>query len=302
MSYTPSLSDSESRDLLDNIAMHPTPEGLMLTLMPAGIMPRLTAWLIDFGIRSVITMVLMAISAFFGTAGVGVLAVGYFLITWLYPVYFEVFRRGMTPGKKNQGIYVCHDDGTPISLPSSMIRNLLRVADFLPFGFAAGALTVMFTPRSQRIGDIVAGTLVVYKQQDNIEKLYKSIYGLIARQPDIVKTTASIIAENTPSSTIIDAASPLFFYPLQLSEQQALVSYSERLGFLSEARQQEIAWALAPLVTTKLHSPQAKKEAVWQAVVQQAMRIQGQEGISGAKLGVELGADSHNSDSSGAGQ
>ena len=281
--------------LIDNIALHPTPEGLMLSLMPAGVMPRVSAWLIDFAIRLAIMVVLGMITAFFGTAGTGILAIGYFLVTWLYPVFFEVYRRGMTPGKKAQGIYVCHDDGTPISLQSSMIRNLLRVADFLPIGFAAGALTVLFTKRSQRIGDLVAGTLVVYQQQNDIEKLYKSVYGLLASQPvsqPPENTNANAASSHSvphisapttlPNSskmpdvqTQFDPASPLFFYPIQLNEQQALVAFSERLAFLSVARQQEIAMALAPLVTVKQSSPQAKKEGITAAVLQKAQMIQG---------------------------
>lgn len=263
--------------LIDNIAKHPTPEGLLLTLMPAGLMPRLWAWLIDLLIRAVIMIIVGMISIFFGTVGTGITAIAYFLISWLYPVYFEVYRGGMTPGKKSQGIYVCHDDGTPISLQSSMIRNLLLVADFLPFGFATGILAIMFTQRSQRIGDIVAGTLVVYKQQDDLEKLYKNVYGYSFGHSNdyaskLLKDTTSINAQNSA----FDRDSPLFFYPLRLNEQQALVSYVERLDFLSEARQQEIAYALAPLVKTQIQTPQAKKHAVQQAVFQKAMMIQGQ--------------------------
>lgn len=273
MPSTPIEFTSEpSVTLIDNIAWHPTPEGLMLTLMPAGIMPRLAAWAIDFAIRAAIMVIVFIVSSIFGTAGTGLLAIGYFLITWLYPVYFEVYREGMTPGKKNQGIYVCHDDGTPVSLQSSMIRNLLRVADFLPMGFAAGALTVMFTRQSQRIGDIVAGTLVVYQQQDNIDFLYKSIYGLLTK-PNVSDENVS----SQPMTSSYDETSPLFFYPLQLNEQQALVSFSERLAFLSNARQQEIAMALAPLITTYPLTSQAKKQAIQQAVLQKARMIQGQD-------------------------
>lgn len=267
-----------STKLIDNIALHPTPEGLMLTLMPAGLMPRLSAWLIDFIIRMIAVIIIGIISAFFGDAGMGVLAIGYFLITWLYPVYFEVYRGGRTPGKKNQGIYVCHDDGTPISLQSSMIRNLLRVADFLPLGFASGALTMMFSQRSQRIGDIVAGTLVVYEQQNDIAKLYKSVYGLVAKIP----SDEAISAASSVSS--FDLASPLFTYPITLNEQQALVSYTERLAFLSLPRQQEIAGVLAPLVITQSPLPEIKKPAVQQAVIHKAMMIQGQDHTLNPKI------------------
>lgn len=275
-STTSSSKGVEKEVLINNIAKHPTPEGLLLTLMPAGLLPRLWAWLIDLLIRAIIIIVIGIIGSFFGEAGSGIIAITYFIITWLYPVYFEVYRSGMTPGKKKQGIYVCHDDGTPISLQSSMIRNLLRVADFLPFAFAAGILTMMFTQRSQRLGDIIAGTLVVYKQQDNLEKLYKSVYGFNFNQLNAQVSNSNPI---TAQDTRFDPASALFFYPLRLNEQQALVAYKERLAFLSTARQQEIAYALAPLVTLFGHTAQtvqAKNAAVQQAVLQKAMMIQGQ--------------------------
>lgn len=262
--------------LIDNIAKHPTPEGLLLTLMPAGLMPRLWAWLIDVLIKAIIIIVVAIISAFFGTAGAGIIAITYFIITWLYPVYFEVYRSGMTPGKKRLGIYVCHDDGTPISLPSSMVRNLLRVADFLPFGFATGILTIMFTQRSQRMGDIVAGTLVVYKQQDDLDKLYKSIYGFSIRRAD---NHADSSLPTDKQQLAFDPASPLFLYPLRLHEQQAMVAYKERLDFLSVARQQEIAYALAPLVKIPVQNAAMQSDqsaAVQQAVLQKAMMIEGQ--------------------------
>ena len=86
----------------------------------------------------------------------------------------------MTPGKKSQGIYVCHDDGTPITLSASMIRNLLRVADFLPFMYLVGVFSVLFNRKSQRIGDMVAGTMVVYGEQDEVAGLFRKVYGVTA--------------------------------------------------------------------------------------------------------------------------
>lgn len=297
---------AETGMLIDNIAKHPTPEGLMLTLMPAGLLPRLWAWLIDLLIRAIIIIVVGIISAFFGTAGTGIIAVAYFIITWLYPVYFEVYRGGMTPGKKKQGIYVCHDNGTPISLQSSMIRNLLRVADFLPFGFAAGILTIMFTQRSQRLGDIIAGTLVVYKQQDNLEKLYKSIYGFDVHQSS---QQASNDIPIDVKNTTFELNSPLFFYPLRLNEQQALVSYVERLDFLSVARQQEIANALTPLVKPSVRPSVANAQiladsaalqqlAVQQAVLYKARMIQG--GVSMPSINISASNSNINNAATGA--
>ena len=81
MPNAPAVASPDSQHLIDNIALHPTPEGLMLSLMPAGLMPRLSAWMIDFGIRMILIIILGVISAFFGTSGAGLLAIGYFLVT-----------------------------------------------------------------------------------------------------------------------------------------------------------------------------------------------------------------------------
>ncbi|WP_230661627.1 RDD family protein [Psychrobacter sp. I-STPA10] len=264
--------------MIDNTAKHPTPEGLMLTLVPAGLLPRCSAWLIDFAIRMVVMLIIYWIGLWFGESGFGFIAIGYFVIYWGYSVFFEVYRHGMTPGKKSRGIYVCHDDGTPISLQASLIRNLLRVADFLPMGFMAGILTVMFNRQSQRLGDIVAGTLVVYREQQDLAKLYQSIYGVTAKDTNVqVDNTANAFTHQAT----FDAASPLFFYPLQLGEQQAMLSLMERLPFLSLPRQQEIASVLSPLVKVTAHgiSHTQEEEACRLAIIERASIIQGKAAI-----------------------
>ncbi|WP_227430334.1 RDD family protein [Psychrobacter sp. I-STPA6b] len=278
--------------MIDNVAKHPTPEGLMLTLVPAGLLPRCSAWLIDFSIRMVIIMIVFWIAIWFREAGMGLFAIAYFLIYWGYSVFFEVYRGGMTPGKKSRGIYVCHDDGTPISLQASLIRNLLRVADFLPIGFMAGIVAILFNRQSKRLGDMVAGTVVVYREQQELAKLYHSIYGIttdnsatsLASHATTNHTTISNNNQNqsgfpnSSNSPSFDSASALFFYPLQLNEQQAMLSFMERLPFLSLPRQQEIASVLSPLIKVtdnRVGQKQSHEEVCRLAVIERASIIQG---------------------------
>lgn len=270
--------------MIDNTAQHPTPEGLMLTLVPAGLLPRCSAWLIDFMIRMLIMFVIFWVGIWFGESGIGFIAIGYFVIDWGYSVFFEVYRDGMTPGKKRKGIYVCHDDGTPISLQASLIRNLLRVADFLPMGFMAGILSMMFNKQSQRLGDIVAGTLVVYREQQDLEKLYQSIYGYTIKTASDQHSNATANqnsahnVNNNNQPDAFDRSSALFFYPLQLGEQQAMLSFIERIPFLSLPRQQEIASVLSPLVKVTangINHTQQKDEACRLAIIERASIIQG---------------------------
>jgi uncharacterized RDD family membrane protein YckC len=139
-----------------------TPEGVLLELRPAGLVPRFSAFFIDFVIRFVLYMILATGLGFAGQFGVGFFMIGLFLIEWFYPVAFEVWRRGATPGKRVMGIAVVEDNGLPVSFASSVVRNLLRFVDFLPFLYGAAIVSMLLTRDFKRLGDLAAGTRVVY--------------------------------------------------------------------------------------------------------------------------------------------
>jgi hypothetical protein len=80
---------------------------------------------------------------------------------FLYDVSFEVLGSGKTPGKRWTGLRVARSGGRPISLVRSAIRNVLRIIDVLPAFYAVGMTAIFVTERNQRVGDLVAGTLVV---------------------------------------------------------------------------------------------------------------------------------------------
>ncbi|KAG1694874.1 hypothetical protein GQR58_006816 [Nymphon striatum] len=124
------------------------------------------AWTIDILIRLAINGVFYAALAFFGKTGLGIALILTFLLEWFYPVYFELFKRGQTPGKKMFNLYVTMDDASPISPGASIIRNLLRFVDFLPLLYGFGFISMLLTKRFQRLGDLVAGTVVLHKSLD----------------------------------------------------------------------------------------------------------------------------------------
>lgn len=96
-----------------------------------------------------------------GWGGFAVTLVG-FAVLWGYFVYFEGFRSGRTPGKRWVGIRVIHDGGHPLTVRGAAIRNLIRLVDLQPaFTWMVGGLAMMIHPRTQRLGDMAAGTLVV---------------------------------------------------------------------------------------------------------------------------------------------
>lgn len=217
--------------MIDNITQHHTPEGTTLELTPAGFVPRLGAWLIDLMIRVFILFVLSLVLSFFLKAGWGLWLILYFLIDWFYPVFFEIYKDGQTIGKKRFGIKVCQDDGMAITWRTSMIRNLLRVADFLPMMFVGAVLCMLFNQQNKRLGDLVSGTLVVY-----VSDAQKSTFDI----PESVPVLPSL--------------------PLHFDEQQAILAFAERHDTLPTDRWYELAAILEPL--THEHQPMKSGEKI----------------------------------------
>jgi uncharacterized membrane protein SpoIIM required for sporulation len=90
-----------------------------------------------------------------------VFIIGQFLILWGYFVAFEALWDGQTPGKRVLGLRVVRNGGGGVDLGASAARNLVRFVDFLPFGYFVGMVSVIANARNQRLGDLVAGTIVV---------------------------------------------------------------------------------------------------------------------------------------------
>ncbi len=151
--------------LLDNCHRVETPEGIDLVLKPAGLVPRALAFAIDLVLRAAILLVLGSLLAMLGQFGAGFGAILLFVVQWWYMVLFEVLNQGRTPGKQWLGLRVVHDDGTPVGWGASLVRNLLRFVDLLPFGYLFGTLSCLAHPSFKRLGDIAAGTLVVHRER-----------------------------------------------------------------------------------------------------------------------------------------
>ncbi len=141
-----------------------TPEGVMFDLRPAGPVVRFAAFFIDGMIRWTAFLILASVLAPAGDLGTGVVLVSLFLMEWFYPVLFEVLMSGATPGKRAMGLMVVEDNGLPVSIGSSITRNLLRFVDFLPFLYGFGIVSMLLNRDFKRLGDLAAGTQVVYRE------------------------------------------------------------------------------------------------------------------------------------------
>jgi hypothetical protein len=90
--------------------------------------------------------------------------VAVFLLVFAYFVLFEWLGGGQTPGKKIMGLRVMYEDGRPVDFAASAIRNVLRLADFLPAVYGLGVTVMFISPKSQRLGDLAGGTIVVIER------------------------------------------------------------------------------------------------------------------------------------------
>ena len=148
--------------MLDTVREVHTPEGVALRLPAAGPVPRALAWLIDLAIRMALLMAISMVLGMLGAFGNGVYLILLFVVFWAYPVVFEAMYGGQTPGKRALGLRVVSADGAPIGWMASFVRNLMRTVDMLPFGYGAGLVASLADPWSRRLGDTVAGTLVIH--------------------------------------------------------------------------------------------------------------------------------------------
>lgn len=207
--------------MLDTYREVVTPEGVALHLPVAGPVPRAVAWVIDLAIRLGILMLVGTVLALLGAAGQGLYLILMFLIFWAYPILFEAMWDGQTPGKKAMSLRVVNGDGAPLGWLPAITRNLLRTVDMLPFGYAAGLIACLADPHARRLGDMVAGTLVVHND------------------PERESAAAPVNAVLAPSAG------------LQPAEQAAVVAFGERAPLLTLARQEELANIVEPLTGSR---------------------------------------------------
>src|SRR5258708_32376855 len=152
-----------------------TPERVSLQYDIAGIGSRGAAAIVDTLIQSVALIVVLvalaaglaAANAFLGSgAGAGTLfialfALALFLVADGYFMLFEILWNGQTPGKRMVGIRVIRENGYPMRPIDAVVRNLVRLVDWLPGAYGIGVLTMLLNKRAKRLGDFASGTIVV---------------------------------------------------------------------------------------------------------------------------------------------
>jgi uncharacterized RDD family membrane protein YckC len=138
-----------------------TPEGVSVDLILAGLGSRFIATLIDLTFKGLLILVAYLLASLLGDLGIALASVLTFAIYFGYDIAFEMLAGGRTPGKRWTGLRVLRDDGRPIDLLSSVIRNVVRLVDGLPFSYLPAMVSILVTRRNQRLGDLAASTIVV---------------------------------------------------------------------------------------------------------------------------------------------
>jgi len=160
-------------DFRDKLTIE-TPEQTVLEFEIAGIGSRFLALAFDtliqilLGIGLLVIMVITGVSLPDATKTgiwfVAIIVLAYFVLYFGYFAIFEVIWNGQTPGKKKEGLRVIKDSGRPITPSEAVGRNLMRIVDQLPAFYAIGISSALLSRQNKRLGDFVAGTIVVHEK------------------------------------------------------------------------------------------------------------------------------------------
>lgn len=194
-----------------------TPEYVEFNFVLAGLMSRFLALLVDTVLSLIITYVLFIVvlivslllsagGTAVGGAGVGESLFGlgvaaqfviWFLIDWGYMVLLETVWSGQTVGKKMMGLRVIQDTGVRVGIYQSLLRNLVRPLDKLPVFYLVGGVAALFSGTQQRIGDLLAGTIVVRERRLKIPAQLERPDGdtSLLADPDFRARVAKLSAE-----------------------------------------------------------------------------------------------------------
>ncbi len=220
-----------ARDPLDTTTEIETPEHVRFRYHLAGPARRALAWLVDALLRAAIGLAIAVVALLggvsgdeFGRASSGVIAVVLFLLEWWYYVFFETIWSGRTPGKRALSLRVVTERGHPLSFGDSFLRNILRAADFLPALYAVGLAVMGRDARFRRLGDLVAGTIVIAEE----------------------RRVVSMPLRLDPPPTAKELRALPQRVPLAGDELDAIELFLRRADRLSHGRRQELAEMVAP--------------------------------------------------------
>jgi RDD family len=174
-----------------------------------------------------------------------VLIAGYFLVS-------EATLSGQTIGKRYVRLRVVGDQGQPITLGQSAIRNLVRIVDFLPVFYGIGIITLFANGRGKRLGDFAAGTLVV-RDRERVSLYDLASTASTSPAPEAPSTGSSIWAQPAgPSSALPSTAPGMEPRVVDQALRRLVIAYAARREELPTARREALALSAEPALKKAL--------------------------------------------------
>jgi uncharacterized RDD family membrane protein YckC len=229
-----------------------TPERVPLHFALASIGNRFLACAVDHTIQ-VVALGIIAIASIilanidiveraFESAPKWVYAVMIILLFLTFSGYFAFFEwiwSGQTPGKRWLKLRVIREDGRPITFWEASVRNLLRSLDMMPAPFySIGLISVFATTRDQRVGDMVAGTVVVRERE--------------AEAPAFAEVFASPVSDPALRRSFKPVSFTASLNSLTESEIQVVETFLRRRWDLGDTPRQWMAWRVALPILYKI--------------------------------------------------
>src|SRR5215471_544122 len=253
--------------MLDDELIVETPERVELHFILASVGNRFLAAALDHIIQAfLLGLIILSFGAAAGWSRVSSLGVwaaalmilAVFTIYWGYFVFFEAIWSGQTPGKRAMKLRVIREDGRPVRFFEVFVRNLLRLfVDFMPPpSYAIGVVSIVFSSQSKRIGDFVAGTVVIKERS--------------SEAPSLEEITRVFEAESARAA----AASPAIRTDVGLldpAELRAVQAFLRRRFDLSPSNRASLALRIAGPLAGRLGiiEPQMPAEAFLEEIERQ---------------------------------
>lgn len=256
-----------NRTILDDELIVETPERVELHFVLASVGNRFLAAAIDHVIQIVVGIIVMLTLGWaagwsrvssLGVWAAALMVLSVFGVYWGYFVLFEAIWSGQTPGKRLMKLRVIREDGRPVRFFEVFVRNLLRIfVDFMPVPtYAVGVVSIVFSSQSKRIGDFVAGTVVIKERSSEAPSL-----------EEITRALESELARGPAASSVLETNATL----LEPSEIRAIQVFLRRRFELSAASRSSLAVRIAGPVARRLGiaDPQLSAEAFLEEIDRQ---------------------------------
>jgi uncharacterized RDD family membrane protein YckC len=174
--------------------------------------------------------------------GLAVVFLSYFAVQWGYYIVAELLTDGRSPGKRALGLRVVRADGFPIGFAETVVRNLVRIVDIVPGVYGIGLVTMMSGRKTQRLGDVAAGTIVI-KERVGQQKGTIEAIPMPSEQKPMIETRVS--AALTPA------------------ELTLLASYRNRAAALTPHVRAILASQIAPILRARLSDASTLDDESW---------------------------------------